>query len=146
MQVRIANKQDEAEIRTFVESICKASGSDFNLETSDSDLRNVEASYFGKEGLFIVAEQEGKIVGVAGARKLTENELELKRLIMSDQFADDEVVSEMLGVIINFARRLLYSKIEIASPGEEFKRLFEKNGFKKQEQSEGLSLSVAFDY
>lgn len=146
MQVRIANKQDEPEIRTFVESICKESGSTFSLESNDSDLKNVEASYFGKEGLFIVAETDGKIVGVAGARKLTETELELKRLMMSEQFAKDEVVSEMLGVIINFARRLFYNRIDIVSPIKEYDQLFDSKGFKKQKQSDCLSLSVASDY
>ncbi|MCW5833450.1 MAG: hypothetical protein KIS78_13690, partial [Labilithrix sp.] len=67
MQIRIANRQDEPEIRTFVDTIYQKSGSSLNIEEQDSDLRNMEANYFGKEGLFLVAEDNDKIIGIAGA-------------------------------------------------------------------------------
>lgn len=146
MQVRIANKQDEADIRTFVESIYKQSGLMLDLESGDSDLRNIEANYFGKEGLFIVAEDEGQIAGIAGARRKSDSVLEFNRLIMSDQFARDQVVSELLDVVVNFANRLFYSRIDVVSSIKEYQQVFVSSGFKQQDQSGVLSLNVDFDY
>lgn len=145
MQVRIANKQDEADIRTFVDAFYRLSGSQLNLDSVDSDLRNVEASYFGKEGLFLVAEHEGKIVGVAGARKKTESELEWRRLMVSAPFESDEVVSELVEVIVEFAPRMLYERIEagFVPPSKHFSRLLAERGFQPLEANDGrLGLSI----
>jgi hypothetical protein len=60
VQVRFANRQDEPNIRTFVESVYAESGSTFDLDGSDSDLRNIDAQYFGQEGLLIVVEEDKK--------------------------------------------------------------------------------------
>ncbi len=148
MQIRIANRQDEPEIRTLVESICKESGSPFDIETSDSDLRNIDANYFGHEGLFLVAEDEGKIVGVAGAKRKTDLTLELKRLIAKpgDKFIPADLLGELLSVIVEFAPRLLYERIDVASPTKEQEKLLIENGFAPAIADGALSLRVTPDF
>lgn len=150
MQIRIANRQDENEIRTFVDTIYQKSGSSLNIEEQDNDLRNVEANYFGKEGLFLVAEDNDKIIAVAGARKKSETVLEFKRLIVSADREDaDAIVDEMIDVIIRFAPRMLFNRIEVTSQArsDHYEEALSKKGFASAEQNKGaLSLAVTPDF
>lgn len=158
MQVRIANRQDEPQIRSFVDAIYQTSGRSLNLESEDSDLRNIEANYFGKEGLFLVAEEEGKISGIAGARKKSETVLELRRLMIEKEKSSSEIVQQLMQVIVGFAPRLLYERIdtELMPTSQEHDTVLQSVGFaqlngasKSESGSDGkkpLSLSVTPDF
>ena len=108
MQVRIANRQDEKAIRELAEAFSTAENASFDLQGSDRDLVNIEANYFGKEGLFLVVEADGELKGFAGARAKNEETLSIERFKSSLIEAEEE----MLKVIVDFAPRLLYSGIE----------------------------------
>ncbi len=108
MQVRIANRQDEKAIRELAEAFSTAENASFDLKGSDRDLVNIEANYFGKEGLFLVVEEEGELKGFAGARAKNEETLSIERFKSSLIEAEEE----LLKVIVGFAPRLLYSDIE----------------------------------
>jgi len=148
VQIRVANRQDEPDIRTFVDSLYKETGGSVDLESSDSDLRNIEANYFGKEGLIIVAEDEGKIVGIAGARKKSESVLEVKRLLVgdSDRFSRSEVMNDLLKVVVEFAPRLLYEQIEFGSPTEVQQSALKDRGFSPANGNGTFTLKVTPDF
>lgn len=149
MQIRIANRQDEPEIRTFVDTIYQKSGSSLNIEEQDSDLRNMEANYFGKEGLFLVAEDNDKIIGIAGARKKTDKVLEFKRLMVADGSGHEDIANEMIDVIVRFAPRMLFEQIEVSvqnGPGT-LRQLLSTKGFTSSSQNDdSLSLAVTPDF
>ena len=149
MQIRIANRQDEPEIRTFVDTIYQKSGSSLNIEEQDSDLRNMEANYFGKEGLFLVAEDNDKIIGIAGARKKTEKVLEFKRLMVADGSGHEEIANEMIDVIVRFAPRMLFEQVEVSvqnGPGT-LRQLLSTKGFTSSSlNDDSLSLAVTPDF
>lgn len=136
MQIRVANKQDEPAIRSFVDARYKTIGKTLNLDGEDSDLMNVEANYFGKEGLFVVVEEERTIVGIAGARRKSDLVLELRRLI-----ANEDAVEEIIDVITSFAPRLLYERIDVqlVPPSQEHERILEDRGFKDETAHEQKS-------
>jgi N-acetylglutamate synthase-like GNAT family acetyltransferase len=149
VQIRIANRQDEPEIRTFVDTIYQKSGSSLNIERQDSDLRNMEANYFGKEGLFIVAEDNDKIVGLAGARKKSERVLEFKRLMVSADVQEaDEILSEMIDVIVRFAPRMLFEQIEVTeNKTDRLVHLLSAKGFASAgHNNEALLISITPDF
>lgn len=108
MQVRIANRQDEKAIRELAEAFSSTENASFDLKGRDRDLVNIEANYFGKEGLFLVVEADGELRGFAGARSKNEQTLSIERF----QTSLIEAEEEMLKVIVGFAPRLLYSGIE----------------------------------
>lgn len=138
MQVRFANRQDEPNIRSFVESVYAESGGTFDLDGSDSDLRNIDAQYFGQEGLIIVVEEEKKIFGLAAARRKSESELELRRLLLAPELRAGDMAGEMVEIIVNFAPRLLYNRIIDGrigcdkSSGNEFADVLSNAGFAKE--------------
>ena len=154
MQIRVANKQDEADIRAFFQECyrkhfsdsdrvsrsdsgeetesasaetssplsgaktCSTSRPDetcsaeLELDGRDKDLKNIEGYYFGNNGLFLVAEEDGAIVGAVGARALSESVLGLLRLETPEvPFA--EIAGEFLERVTAFAPRMLYRSIEV---------------------------------
>jgi len=150
VQIRIANRQDEPEIRTFVDTIYQKSGSSLNIEEQDSDLRNMEANYFGKEGLFLVAEDKDKIIAVAGARKKTEKVLDFKRLMVADGAEGyGDIAIEMIDVIVRFAPRMLFEQIEVTVQNvpDALKQLLSTKGFTSSSQNDDvLRLAVTPDF
>jgi putative acetyltransferase len=111
VQIRIANRQDEKKIVEFVEAIFSEHNSKLDLTSVDADLKNVEANYFGKDGAFLVAEHEQKIVGVAAANMIDENTCALRRIYVAKDFRRKGLASEMLSGVISILRRLDYKKL-----------------------------------
>jgi len=116
MQIRFANRQDEAPVRALLES----QGVVLDPAGADNDLRNLDLNYFGQDGVFIVAEEEGKLIAVAGARKLdSDNEiLELKRLTLPTDATvpgttNSAILERFLAIIKNHAYQMDYKSIQV---------------------------------
>jgi N-acetylglutamate synthase-like GNAT family acetyltransferase len=114
MQIRVANRQDEPAIRAIVNQTRASNGkSEIDLVGADSDLNNIDAQYFWFDGIFIVAEEEGEIVGLAGARRgNSEETLELLRLAVSADWRDKGIEQQMLDTVKYFANNSAYSEIQ----------------------------------
>ncbi len=143
MQIRVANKQDEPAIRSFVEKHYEGLGQNLNLDGDDADLRNIEANYFGKEGLFIIAEEDAAVTGIAGARRKNDTVLELRRLLSAP-----DVVPELLDVILLFAPRMLYRRVDVqlVPSSLSYPDKLEEAGFSKGKESQSWSLPVIPDF
>jgi putative acetyltransferase len=111
MQIRIANRQDEKKIVEFVETIFSEHNLKLDLASLDADLKNVEANYFGKDGAFLVAEHEQKIVGVAAANMIDESTCALRRIYIAKDFRRKGIAAEMLSIIVSILRRLDYKTL-----------------------------------
>lgn len=142
MQVRIANRQDEKGIRELAEALSKKEGASFDIDKADSDLRNIDANYFGRHGLFLVVEDDGELKGFAGAKEKTEEVLEITRFQAPG--GETESQDEMLKVIVNFAPRLLYHSIECGEVVDS--SLLKKFKFEDIENSQKLKLEVSPDF
>jgi predicted N-acetyltransferase YhbS len=117
MQIRLGNRQDEPAITALVNQVMEELGQSPNPQVAESDLKNVEANYFGRDGLFLVAEDEKNIVGVAGARRHGENELKLERLAVSQNHRGRGIAREMMGIVQRFANDMGYERI-VTKSGE----------------------------
>ena len=109
----IANRQDEAPVRAFYEAL----GVTLDLQGADKDIRNIDQGYFGQEGIFIVAEEEGKILALAGARRLEDDQeiLELRRLVVPDSghTAGGAIKERFLAIIKNHAYQMDFKTIKV---------------------------------
>lgn len=111
MQIRIANRQDEKKIVPFVEEIYNERGIKLDLASVDSDLKNVEANYFGKDGVFLLAEEEQKIIGVAGANMIDDDLCALSRIYVAKDWRRKGIGRQMLNIVVAIAKRFEYKKI-----------------------------------
>jgi N-acetylglutamate synthase-like GNAT family acetyltransferase len=113
MQIRVANRQDEPAIRAIVNE-CRAQRGEpeVDLKGADSDLNNVEEHYFWFDGIFLVAEEEGTIIGLIGARRgNSEETLDLRRLAVSPTFRGKGTARALVDRVIYFAGNLDYKRV-----------------------------------
>lgn len=113
MQIRVANRQDEPIIRTIVsQANAEIGGTEVDLTGRDSDLNNIDANYFWYDGIFLVAEEDGQIIGLAGARRgESEIMLELMRLVVIPARRRRKVASRLMETISFFGNNLGYREV-----------------------------------
>lgn len=113
MQIRVANRQDEPSVRAIVNEVRAQRGEPaIELTGTDCDLNNIDQHYFWYDGIFLVAEEEGEIVGLIGARRgSSEDTLELLRLAVSPKLQDKGVASKLVDRVIYFAGNLEYERV-----------------------------------
>ncbi len=119
MQIRLATRQDEKAIVELVVQVMEEFGMRFDLNGIDSDLKNIQSSYFEQEGLFLLAEHERKIAGVASARCGAQENLELTRIAVLKPWRRQGVAGKMLKIIFDFGKRMSYSKI-LVEPARQY--------------------------
>ncbi len=134
-QIRIANKQDEPHIRALLKDALAGISKEMDLNGSDVDLKNIEWSYFGHDGVFFVLELDGTIAGVGGAAKLSDSALEIKRLYVKPDLHLESALLDLLERLLDFARKMDYQSIECAQIAARFTPpgLLEVKGFKNDD-------------
>jgi len=112
MQTRIANRQDEKEIRALTEACYKPLEQEFDLEGKDKDLRNIEGNYFGHNGLVVVLEDDNKVLAYIAARENNDNKtiLDIKRLVHQDGVPPQKL-AELMDIVLNHAYQLDFEKV-----------------------------------
>jgi predicted N-acetyltransferase YhbS len=113
MQIRLGNRQDEPAITALVNQVMEEFGLTPQPETAESDLKNIEANYFGRDGVFLVAEDDKDIVGIAAARRNPEDELDLERLAVLKNYRGKGIARELIETVRRFARDMGYKRIEV---------------------------------
>ncbi|HEY9683847.1 MAG TPA: GNAT family N-acetyltransferase [Oculatellaceae cyanobacterium] len=109
MQLRIGNKQDEPACRDLAKKCAGDGGFNFDLETADADLRNIELAFIGHDGVFIVVEENEAVIAFAAARK-GENEdvCSLRYLCVHESARRRGLGRKLVEQILFFARNLEY--------------------------------------
>ncbi len=113
MQIRLGNRQDEPAITDLVYTVMKEFKLAVNPEGAESDLKNIEAGYFARDGIFLVAEQDGQIVGIAGARRASEQILELVRVAVARQWRRQGIARKLVSTVLSFAADLGYERVQV---------------------------------
>lgn len=121
MQIRIANKQDESAIRALFQTHLNEFNRELDLSAdgTESDLRNIEGNYFGRDGIFLVASVEKDIVAIAGGRRLDgkgDDVFHIKRLFVEPKYRRQHVASQMVSIISRHAGILGFKRIEVKLP------------------------------
>lgn len=112
MQIRVANRQDEKQIQSIFAELCSKRSEELDLNSKHQDLRNIEANYFGSEGIFLVAEIDGSIIGFAGAKKVGDTVISIDRFYINDAHKRNGIDLQFMQVILPFAQRMFYEKIK----------------------------------
>jgi N-acetylglutamate synthase-like GNAT family acetyltransferase len=115
MQIRIANRQDEKKIRALAEEIVSECGGTFDLEGKDAALKNIEQNFFGKDGIFIVADEEKEVVGFACANRLDENAACLRSICVSSSFRHKGIAREMIKIVLSHEERMGFKNLRLGT-------------------------------
>lgn len=116
MQTRIANRQDEKEIKALTEAFYKKDSMELDIEGKDKDLRNIEGNYIGKNGIFLVTEEDGKVLAYLGARQ-KQNNLLVERFLVSSELPEQKAADlavKLMDITLNHAFQADFAGVEIA--------------------------------
>jgi N-acetylglutamate synthase-like GNAT family acetyltransferase len=111
--VRKANNKDLPQIRQIIDNHYIKFGDRVNLNCYDSDLKDIEKSYFGKGGYFWVVHfaDNNKIIATCAVLPISANKIELKRLYVLEKYQDKGIGSQLFDKAIIFAKEKKYTEI-----------------------------------
>jgi predicted N-acetyltransferase YhbS len=120
MQIRLGNRQDESSINQLVFAVMKEFDLTVEPDRTESDLKNIEANYFGHDGVFLIAEEEGKLIGIAGARRSNDCVLELVRMAVDKDWRGKGIARQLISTVLSFANDLGYKQI-VVEPARQYR-------------------------
>lgn len=131
-KLRLANNKDCKDIADLVFGILEEYGLSPDPSCTDSDLNDVETSYFQKGGTFLVLETEDDlIVGAYGLYPLDEQTCELRKMYLDKTYRGKGLGKFLLEDALAKARQLGFEKVvlETASVLKEAIALYKSYGF-----------------
>ena len=133
LKIRAATNADATEVRTLVFRVLAEYGLEPDPETTDADLKDIEASYIKAGGMFEVIEDgEGRLLATIGLFRIDEKTCELRKMYFAREIRGRGFGKLMLERAVNHARTLGFKRIvlETASVLEEAIRLYTRFGFR----------------
>ncbi len=132
-----ASNKDVDEIRDLIFSILKEYGLSPDPENTDSDINDIEKSYFQSGGYFEVLKSDGKIIGTWGLYPEEESTFELRKMYLKKEARGRGLGKQMMNRMLEKARELKCERIvlETASVLKEAISMYKKYGFEKYERS-----------
>lgn len=117
----------EALIREYVAWL----GIDLSFQNFDAEMADLPAMYAEPDGGLLLATVNGTYAGVAGIRKFTEGDCELKRMFVRAEYRNLGLGQRLLTASVELARRLGYAaiKLDTADFMQAAIRLYRANGF-----------------
>ena len=130
--MRAANNKDCGRIASLVFGVLREYGLKPDPASTDADIEDIESSYFGRGGTFLVLEAEdGEIVGAYGLYPLDEHTCELRKMYLDKAYRGQGLGRFLLDDALSQARRLGFRRmtLETASVLKEAIALYKSYGF-----------------
>jgi len=131
-RLRLANNSDCEHIANLVFGVLGEYGLKPDPASTDADIKDIEFSYFGRGGTFLVLEvEDGSIVGAYGLYPLEEYTCELRKMYLHKAYRGKGLGKLLLDDALSKARQLGFKKItlETASVLKEAIALYKGYGF-----------------
>ena len=130
--IRAATNADCDRVVALVSGVLSEFDLPFDLESKDSDLKDLEESYLRSGGIFEVLEdRDGNLLGAYGLFRLTNETCELRKMYFVAEIRGIGLGRRVLERAVNHARRLGYQSImlETISVLKDAIRLYTRFGF-----------------
>jgi len=131
-RLRLASNADCEPIAKLVFGVLNEYGLKPDPASTDADIEDIESSYFGRGGTFLVLEAEdGSIIGAYGLYPLEEHTCELRKMYLHKAYRGKGLGKRLLDDALAKARQLGFRKmvLETASVLKEAIALYESYGF-----------------
>ncbi|MCV2403264.1 GNAT family N-acetyltransferase [Marinomonas sp. C2222] len=115
----------------FFQTAMEEMGFEYIPETKDSDVVSVEAIYQTNGGCFMIACDEGQVVGSIGVKRFSENTAELKRFYVLKHYQGNGFGFQLLDKAVKEARTSGFHSIRLGTTHESNKaiNMFQTYGF-----------------
>lgn len=104
------------------------------------DLDDIKNEYFNNGGIFLVAEDDNKIIGTIGAVKFKGKTVRLRRVYIHPDYRSLGIGKELFNKILRFCKNKKYNRI-ILSTFKEMKqaiKFYKKNGFSEFKKTDRI--------
>jgi len=138
VNIRPATNQDRDRIAALVFGILTEYGLQPDAESSESDLKDIEATYLKSGGVFeLVEDRRGKLLGTVGLCPVDEDTCKLRKMYLIPEARGRGLGRRMLERAIDHATRLGFKTIvlETVSVMKEAIRLYTGCGFRPSQQA-----------
>lgn len=134
-RLRPATNADIAQIRVLIFNVLREYGLALDLD-GDSDLDDIEASYYSSGGLFDVMVEDGRIIGTVGIYRRGEGVCELRKMYLERNARGRGLGRKMLEHACNRARNFGFRSMELetAESLKEAIALYTAAGFRPVER------------
>jgi putative acetyltransferase len=136
LRLREAANSDADMVRELVFTILTDYGLKPDPATTDSDLADIEGSYFSRGGAFYVYEDsEGAVVGSTGLYPMEEKTCELRKMYLHPEMRGLGLGKKLLEFSLDEARNRGFRRVvlETASVLQEAVQLYRDYGFREYE-------------
>ena len=130
--IRPARSADGDACREIIFGILRQYGLEPEPEGQDADLDDLEASYDGRDSLFlVVVDDAGRIVGTAGIKRWDATQAEIKKMYLLPEARGQGLGRRLLDTLVGFARAVGYTRIVLESNSNltEALQLYTRYGF-----------------
>ena len=141
MQIRSANNQDAASIKSLIFEILGEYGLKPDPNGIDADLNDIEAHYINSGGVFEVVEQaDGQIIGTVGLYPKDNGICELRKMYVSSAARGKGLGRQLLERVLEHARQRGFRRMELdtASVLVEAIQMYQRFGFRQAEPEHPL--------
>lgn len=129
---------DEKSVLEVVGIVLGQYGLALSEDNVDLDVTDLEKYYFNNNGWFQVVEDNGKIVGSVGIYKIDDEECELRKMYLLEEYRGQGIGKRLIENALEKAKELGYSKITLQTNSLLKKAipLYNKYGFKEDPEAE----------
>ena len=114
IEIRSAtNAEDFLDARQLIMEYVAWLGFDLAFQNFDQEMADLSAMYNAKDGGLFIAYQNRKPVGVAGLRRFSDTEAEVKRMFVQDEAQGTGIGKLLLQQCIESAKILNYKSIKL---------------------------------
>ena len=110
----------------------KAQVSDYVRESLNDDLSDISANYLDSPGsCFWIAEVDGEIKGMVGIQRRSDQEAELRRMIVASDARRQGIGRKLLETVEDFCRKWGYARVRLTTHMmlKPAMALYRKNGY-----------------
>lgn len=145
MQIRKFAEPDGPKVKELILSILEKEYPFDRKAYSDTDLKNIGATYGGPQDTFFVIEDNNKIIGTAGIKADMKDTALLRRVFVDPNERRKGYGSKLLGEAVKFCKDTGYKQLVFRATGKMIHaiELCKKNGFMEAEK---LDLGGFFIY
>ena len=133
INIRPASNDDRERITALVFNVLAEYGLQGDLESTDSDLQDIEGNYLSTGGMFeVIEDREGNLLGSVGLYPLDERTCELRKMYFVSHIRGLGLGRYILERTIDEARKLGFKRVvlETSSRLEAANRLYTRFGFR----------------
>lgn len=104
----------------------------------DEDLKNIPKVYDNAGGVFLIAEAEGKIIGMGALKRVDSKTAEIKRMRVQPEYQGKGLGTKLLKLLEGKAKELGYTQLilDTSLQQEAALHIYSKHGYKEYKRGE----------